>query len=43
MIDTIEPYIYMLIYVALTIIKGHRSARKQKNFCVNSLTKFSID
>ena len=39
MIDTIEPYIFMLVYLTLTFIQGHKNARKQK-FCNNYLTKF---
>ena len=44
MIDTIELYIWILVWLTLTLIQGHRSARKQKKkFCISYLTKFSID
>ena len=38
MIGTIDLYILILVFLTLTFIQGHRSARKQK-FLGNYLTK----
>ena len=39
MIDTIVLYILVLVLLFLTLIQGHRTARKQ-NLCVSYLRKF---
>ena len=42
MIDSILLYVWVQVLLTLTFIQGHRSARKQKNFCTNYLKKFSV-
>ena len=42
MIDATKLYILTLVYVALTLIQGHRNVRKQ-NFWASYLTKISVD
>ena len=34
--DTVTLYIFILVYVALIFIQGHRDARKQKLVCQSS-------
>ena len=41
MMDNVELYILILVYLTMTLLQGHRSARKQ-NFCVSYLTKIWI-
>ena len=36
-------WLYILIWMFLTLIQGHRSAMESKNCCANYLTKFSVD
>ena len=42
MIDITELYIFILVYVTLTLIQGH-GMQESKNFCANYLLKLSMD
>ena len=37
MVDTVELFIFILVYVTLTLIEGHEDARKWKLLCQLSL------
>ena len=41
MIETTKLYIFTSVWITLTLIQGHRSARKQKRLCQLSHTVFS--
>ena len=41
MIDAIVLYVLILVLLTLTLIQGHRGARRQ-DLCASYLTKFSI-
>ena len=43
MTDSAGLHILILVYVTVTSIKGHRDAKKQKNFCTKYLPYLRMD